>query len=96
MSKKHNQINALDRFVASALMLITPEYKAVRNARLKSTVRMQDKQSVFHIKPEYTQIEGKSIRFARGGSEGKPTILLLNPLPQSIVCYEQILSLIHI
>jgi len=94
MSKKHNPMNALDRFVASALMLITPEYKAVRNARLKSTVRMQDKQSGFHIKPEYTQIEGKSIRFARGGSEGKPTILLLNPLPQSILCYEQIWPLL--
>jgi len=94
MTKKHNQIKALDRFVASALMLITPEYKAVRNARLKSTVLMHAQQHAFHIKPEYMQVEGKKIRFARGGVEGKPTILLLNPLPQSIFCYEQIWPLL--
>ena len=94
MTNERNPIAALDRFVASALMLITPEYKTVRNARLKSTVRMQAHQPTAHIKPEYTQVEGKKIRFARGGVEGQPTILLLNPLPQSILCYEQIWPLL--
>ncbi|MDH4008853.1 MAG: alpha/beta hydrolase, partial [Desulfuromonadales bacterium] len=94
MTKKRNSIKALDRMVASALMLITPEYKAVRNARQRSTVRIQAQQPAFQIKPEHMQVEGKKIRFARGGVEGKPTILLLNPLPQSILCYQQIWPLL--
>ena len=94
MTSKSNSIAALDRFVASALMLITPEYKFVRNARRNSKVRMQAGRSAFLINPEYMQVEGKNIRFARGGAEGNPTILLLNPLPQSILCYEQIWPLL--
>ena len=94
MTRKPNPIKAFDRLIASALMLITPEYKTVRHARRKSTVRMQAHQPAFLIEPEHTQVEGKNIRFARGGVEGKPTILLLNPLPQSILCYEQIWPLL--
>jgi len=94
MTNKNNPIAALDRLVASALMLITPEYKFVRDARRSSKVRMQADQGNFLINPEHTQVEGKNIRFARGGIDGKPTILLLNPLPQSILCYEQIWPLL--
>ena len=94
MMKKGNPISAFDRLVASALMLITPEYKTVRNARANSNLCMQASQSAFLINPEHTQVEGINIRFARGGAEGKPTILLLNPLPQSILCYEKIWPLL--
>ena len=94
MTNKNNPIAALDRLVASALMLITPEYKIVRDARRNSMTRMQAGQAHFLINPEHTQVEGKNIRFARGGVEDKPTILLLNPLPQSILCYEQIWPLL--
>ena len=94
MTSKSNPIAAFDRLVASALMLITPEYKHVRNARRNSTAGIQTPQSGFLIRPEFTQVEGINIRFARGGFEGKPTILLLNPLPQSILCYEQIWPLL--
>ena len=94
MTSKNSPIAALDRMVASALMLITPEYKNVRNARRNSKVGIQAHSSACHIKPEHTLVDGINIRFARGGVEGKPIILLLSPLPQSILCYEQIWSLL--
>jgi pimeloyl-ACP methyl ester carboxylesterase len=94
LTNSRNPIKAADRLVASALMLITPEYRAVRSARLNSTVSIQAQQRAIHIEPEYTGVLGKRIRFARGGVEGKPAILLLNPLPQSILCYEQIWPLL--
>ena len=93
MTNSKHSIATLDRLVASALMLITPEYKVVRNARRQSKAQMEVGQPPSLISPEYMKIEDRTVRFARS-SVGKPTILLLNPLPQSILCYEQIWSIL--
>jgi pimeloyl-ACP methyl ester carboxylesterase len=42
------------------------------------------------MQPEFTTVEGKRLRFARGGRDDGPTLLLLSPLPQSMMCYDQI------
>ena len=38
----------------------------------------------------YEDIDGVKVRFAQGGTADGPTVLLLSPLPQSILCFTQI------
>jgi len=94
MTTKRNPIGIFDRLVARVLMLVTPEHKYVKAARKISTRPLSAPQPPYLIKPEHTQLENLRIRFAKGGTAGKPVILLLNPLPQSIVCYEPIWRLL--
>jgi pimeloyl-ACP methyl ester carboxylesterase len=94
MTKNIYPITIMDRLVSSALMLITPEYKIIRDARRKSKLTTGTGPANFLINPENTLIDGNKIRFACDGIKGKPTLLLLNPLPQSILCYEQIWPLL--
>ena len=42
------------------------------------------------MEPDFVVVEGKRLRYARGGTEGKPIVLFLSPLPQSILCFDQI------
>ncbi|MFC1681071.1 alpha/beta fold hydrolase [Pseudomonadota bacterium] len=94
MTTKRNPIGLFDRLVARVLMLVTPEHKYVKAARKVSTGPLSAPQPPNLIKPEHTRLENLQIRFAKGGTAGKPVILLLNPLPQSIVCYEPIWRLL--
>ncbi len=42
--------------------------------------------------PKRMQLEGLDIRYATQRSATCPTVLLLSPLPQSIICYDDIWS----
>ena len=44
------------------------------------------------MKPEYHTIAGIKVRVAEGGKQDGPVVLLLSPLPQSILCYDLIWS----
>ena len=81
----------LDRSIASALLLITPEYRNVRrqqrcNARSRTPSLAQPPEMPF----AWITVLGETIRIARQPRPGSPTLLLLCPLPQSILAFAPI------
>jgi pimeloyl-ACP methyl ester carboxylesterase len=90
MAEIKNPISLFDRLNANVLLAVTPEYPKVKAARLASTDRVSARPGPFAMHPEFITIEGKKLRYARGGLEKGPTVLMLSPLPQSILCFDQI------
>ena len=86
MSK--DPLGAIARVSAASLLAITPEYWKVRSARDPSVTTLRSEPSDYAMKTEFTTIDGLRIRFARAQAAGRPTILFLSPLPQSIYCYD--------
>ena len=83
-------ISLFDSLNASVLIALTPEYPKVKAARLASTDQITARPGPFAMHPEFVSIEGKRLRYARGGLAAGPTVLMLSPLPQSILCFDQI------
>jgi pimeloyl-ACP methyl ester carboxylesterase len=83
-------ISAFDRLNAAVLLLVTPEYGAVKRANVASTARIAARPGPFAMQPEHVTVEGLRLRYATGGRADGPTVLLLSPLPQSILCFDQI------
>ena len=90
MSEDKNPIGLFDSMNANVLLAVTPEYAKVRAARSASKERTSARPGPFAMETDFTTIEGKRLRFARGGEDSEPTVLLLSPLPQSILCFDQI------
>jgi len=86
MADKMNPITTVDRMNANVLLAVTPKYRKVTAAQQRTGERISARPGPFAMKPEYITIEGKRLRFARGGKQGAPPILMLCPLPQSILC----------
>lgn len=84
------RVSIWSRFKASAFLAITPEYSSIKKAQSKS----QDKQPTFEkldpLPLEFAKIDGVKVRYAHEGQANKPTIILLSPLPQSILAYAPI------
>jgi pimeloyl-ACP methyl ester carboxylesterase len=81
----------LDRAIASALLLITPEYRGVlrqqsRNGRSSIPTLARPPAMPFEV----IEVMGERIRIARQRRAGAPTVLLLCPLPQSILAFAPI------
>ncbi|NLR94571.1 alpha/beta hydrolase [Flammeovirga sp. SR4] len=86
-----NSINILDKFYASFLMFCTKEYKGLKKQRaLNKYSENPTLNNPSDIKTEYTVINTIKIRYAHYSNPGKETILLLSPLPQSIIAYAPI------
>lgn len=90
MTKTRNPLSLFDTMNANVLLAVTPEYPKVRAAARASKARISARPGPFVMQPEFVTVEGKRLRFARGGRDGAPTVLLLSPLPQSILCFDQI------
>jgi pimeloyl-ACP methyl ester carboxylesterase len=88
--KTIRRITWFDRLNASALMLFTPERAAVRLLQAATPERQPRRTAPPKIPVEYDTIAGTKVRFAQGGRKSGPTILLLNPLPQSILAFDSI------
>jgi pimeloyl-ACP methyl ester carboxylesterase len=80
----------LNRINANVLFAVTPEYADVQAAR----GRDYGQKPTFNRPPSmplaYKAIAGVEIRYAHQGSAEKPTVILLNPLPQSILAFAPI------
>lgn len=87
MSK--DPLGAIARMSAASLLAITPEYWQVRSARDSSVTTLRSEPADFAMKTEFTTIDGLRIRCARAEAKGRPTLLFLSPLPQSIYCYDR-------
>jgi pimeloyl-ACP methyl ester carboxylesterase len=90
MTSSAHPISLLDRFNASVLLAVTPEYAQVRAARLRTGDHLCARPGPFAIQPEFRTIRGKKLRFAQAGRKDAPVVMLLSPLPQSIIAFDQI------
>ncbi|MEZ9775872.1 alpha/beta fold hydrolase [Vibrio sp. 10N.261.54.A5] len=90
---KIEKISVFDRINASALMLLTSEYKSLEQLRRKNDYPMFP---TFETTPSMpikrTKINGVDIRYAHSEAIGKPTLVMLSPFPQSILAYAPIWS----
>ena len=77
----------LDKFNVGALLTITPEYGSVKRAQGKSYGTQPTFTRPAPMPLKFKTIAGVKIRYAHAGSPNKPTVILLNPLPQSIVAF---------
>jgi pimeloyl-ACP methyl ester carboxylesterase len=90
MANIKKPIGLFDSLNASVLLAVTPEYPKVKAARLASTDQITARPGPFAMHTEFATIEGKKLRYALGGLAAGPTVLMLSPLPQSILCFDQI------
>ena len=92
MSK--DPLGFIARMNAMSLMLITPEFYRIRKLRGKKAGKINYAKTDFDMKPEFKTIDGLKIRIARSDRKSAPTILFLSPLPQSILCFNAVWSLL--
>ena len=90
MSKTNRSIGFLDKLNASVLMTVTPEFKEFKKVQKTNLGSVRFDETNITMKPEYRTIDGVKIRYAEGGKKDGPVVLLLSPLPHSIVCFNPI------
>lgn len=76
-------------------MLLTPEYSLIKNQIADLGGRLPKSSGIQHIKPEFMNLRGINVRYATGGNPDGPTLLMLSPLPQSILAFDQIWPLLE-
>ena len=85
------KITILDKLNTAALMLVTAEVAEVKNIRKRTGYGTKPTFDRPHpIPTEYVEIDGVKVRYARGGIKEGETVLLMSPLPQSIIAYAPI------
>ena len=92
MNSTSNPIGFFDKLNASVMLAVTPEYSKIKAARSKGAGCISSSTKPPIMKTEYRTIAGIKVRVAEGGKQDGPVVLLLSPLPQSILCYDLIWS----
>jgi len=77
----------LDRLSARILFAVTPEYADVQAARGSGYGPKPTLNDPPSMPFNHKEISGVRIRYAHQASSDKPTLILLNPLPQSILAF---------
>ena len=90
MSESKDPIGFFGKLNAGVLLLVTPEYGQLKAVRKPGAGRAEPRPVEFALQPRFETIAGVKIRCAEGGTKEGPTVLLLSPLPQSILCYDPI------
>ena len=83
-------LSFIDRFNASFVLAITPEYPSIRQAQGPAYGKTPTFSKPNPMPMEFKTVAGVKIRMARSPREGAPTVILLNPLPQSIMAFAPI------
>jgi pimeloyl-ACP methyl ester carboxylesterase len=78
------KLSAYDQVNASALMLVSPEWSAVKTARKAATSFETPNVA---IPTETRTIAGRQIRLAEAGPTDAPLVVLLSPFPESIFTF---------
>jgi pimeloyl-ACP methyl ester carboxylesterase len=90
MTTPADPISAFDKLNAAVLLTVTPEYARIKAARTPGAGRAEARPGSFAMQPPYRTIAGIKVRVAEGGRADGPLVLLLSPLPQSILCFDPI------
>jgi pimeloyl-ACP methyl ester carboxylesterase len=86
----NDPISLFGKFNAKVLLSVTPEYPEFKRLKRVGAGRAEKRQVSFSMKTQYQTVDGVKVRYAQGGYKGGPVVLLLSPLPQSILCYDPI------
>jgi pimeloyl-ACP methyl ester carboxylesterase len=86
------RVNFLDKINARTLMLVTPEYSEVKRLRGSGYGKAPTLARMPAMPCQTKVIDGVKIRYAHASNPGKPTVILLTPLPQSILAFAPIWS----
>ena len=87
---KEIKVSMFTRFATNAFLAITPEYWSLRKAQKVSQAQRPTFAEPEALPLAFATIDGINVRYAHAGQIDKPTIVLLNPLPQSIVAFAPI------
>jgi pimeloyl-ACP methyl ester carboxylesterase len=90
MSAVQDPISWFGKLNAAVLLAATPEFRDIKAKRNPSAARAEMRTANFAMVPEYRDFGGTKIRYAAGGKTDGPVVLLLSPLPQSILCFDPI------
>lgn len=83
--------NLIDRLTASALLLITPEYRAVKRAQVRTGRSVTPTLAAPPPMPIRTiDLVGERIRVAHASRPGAASVVLICPLPQSLLAFAPI------
>mgnify|MGYP001824016029 FL=1 len=83
-------LSLLDRLNASVVLAVTPEYRRIRELQGAEYAGTPTFPAPHPMPMEFTTVAGVKIRMARSPREGAPTVILMNPLPQSIMAFAPI------
>jgi len=92
MTVTKSPIGFMAKMNSSVLFVLTPEFGKFKATQARGAGQCKTGEHEFAIKPEYKTVAGTRIRFADNGKQDVPVVLLLCPLPQSIICYDPIWS----
>jgi pimeloyl-ACP methyl ester carboxylesterase len=84
------RVSWLDSLSVAALMRVTPEYRHIQRLRKADYGETSTFTRLPAVPCRYKQIAGVKVRYAHAGNPGKPTVILLSPLPQSILAFAPI------
>jgi pimeloyl-ACP methyl ester carboxylesterase len=90
MNSTTDPIGLFGKLNASVLLAVTPEYGKIKAARREGAGRIASNSRPLVMPTQYHTIAGVRVRVAEGGKQDGPVVLLLSPLPQSILCYDLI------
>jgi pimeloyl-ACP methyl ester carboxylesterase len=90
MTSTADPIGFFGQLNAGVLLAVTPEYREIKALRRPGAGRAEVRETHYAMQPQYRDIGGVKVRYAEGGKQDGPVVLLLCPLPQSILCYEPI------
>lgn len=80
-------VSSLDKFNAAALLAVTPEYRVVKRAQGKNYGSTPTFSRPASMPLKSKNVAGVDVRYEHAGSAHNPTVILLNPLPQSIIAF---------
>ena len=87
---KDIKVSTFTRFSTNAFLAITPEYWKLRKIQKKNQASEPSFTEPEKMSLSYEVIDGVKVRYAHEGEKDKPSIVLLNPLPQSIIAFAPI------
>jgi pimeloyl-ACP methyl ester carboxylesterase len=90
MSTAKDPIGLYGKLNCGVLLAITPEHKVIKSARAPGAGQISERAAPFAMQPRFRTISGVKVRYAEAGNPDGPLILLLCPLPQSILAFEPI------
>ena len=92
MTVTKNPIGFMAKMNSQVLFATTPEFGEFKTTQARGAGQCVSGDHEFSIKTAYKTVAGTRIRFADNRKQDAPVVLLLCPLPQSIICYDPIWS----
>jgi pimeloyl-ACP methyl ester carboxylesterase len=90
METTPDPIGPFGKLNAGVLLAVTPEFSQIKQAARPGAGRAESRPARFNMKTEMRTVAGTQVRIARGGRKDGPVVLMLCPLPQSILCFDAI------